>query len=136
MDYTLVCRLGLEKIYWLTSRPNRKYKLRVDLVDSAGNSSYAEYDNFAVSDEANNYYITYRGFTDGGAGDGFRTYHMNRPFSAMDADNDHDLSRNCAQIGFGGWWYGECGYSNLNKGNVYWDQTSVYVSSTMRIMSC
>ena len=41
--------LGLDKIHRLTS--SRKYKLRVDLEDFAGNVFYAEYGLFEVATE-------------------------------------------------------------------------------------
>ena len=45
--------LGLDKINRLTR--SRKYKLRVDLEDFAGNTSYAVYDSFAVGYEGTKY---------------------------------------------------------------------------------
>ena len=48
--------LGLDKIYRLT---NKKYnRLRVDLEDATGNTAYAEYDMFAVTNEATKYKLS------------------------------------------------------------------------------
>ena len=48
--------LGLDKIYRLT---NKEYnRLRVDLEETTGNTSYAEYDMFAVSNEATKYKLS------------------------------------------------------------------------------
>ena len=48
--------LGLDKIYRLT---NKEYsRLRVDLEDATGNTAYAEYDMFAVSNEATKYKLS------------------------------------------------------------------------------
>ena len=48
--------LGLDKIYRLT---NKKYnRLRVDLEDTTGNTAYAEYDMFAVTNEATKYKLS------------------------------------------------------------------------------
>ena len=106
-------------------------------MDKSGTEVYAEYDNFSVSDEANDYYITYRKFTDGGAGDGLRNYGINRPFTTIDRDNDNNLTHNCAEVRHGAWWYGECGYASINQANIYWNELSnTYDKSTMRIMSC
>ena len=48
--------LGLDKIHRLTSQTNNK--LRVELEDFDGNTSYAEYDTFAVADETDNYTLS------------------------------------------------------------------------------
>ena len=48
--------LGLDKIHRLTNSGN--YKLRVDLEDFTGNTSYAEHDSFGVADEGNKYKLS------------------------------------------------------------------------------
>ena len=48
--------LGLDKIHRLTSQTNNK--LRVELEDFEGKTAYAEYDTFAVADEADNYRLS------------------------------------------------------------------------------
>ena len=53
--------LGLDKIYRLTSQTNNT--LRVELEDIDGNTAYAEYDTFAVADEAENYRLSVAGYT-------------------------------------------------------------------------
>ena len=55
--------LGLDKLNKLTTN-NKRYKLRVDLEDTTGNTVYAEYDYFAVSSEQSKYQLslgTYHG---------------------------------------------------------------------------
>ena len=52
--------LGLDKIHRLTSQINSK--LRVELEDFDGNTSYAEFDTFAVADEAENYTLSVAGY--------------------------------------------------------------------------
>ena len=47
--------LGLKNIYRLTR--SGRYKLRVDLEDTAGNTAYAEYDMFAVTSERTKYQL-------------------------------------------------------------------------------
>ena len=56
--------LGLDKIQRLTSQTNKK--LRVELEDFQGNTAYAEYNMFAVADEAENYRLSVGGYTDAG----------------------------------------------------------------------
>ena len=48
--------LGLDKINRLTN--SERYKLRVDLEDTAGKTAYAEYDQFAVTSEKNKYQLS------------------------------------------------------------------------------
>ena len=52
--------LRLDKIHRLTSQT--KNKLRIELEDFDGNTSYAEYDTFAVADEAHNYTLSVAGY--------------------------------------------------------------------------
>ena len=53
--------LGLAKTHRLTSQTNNT--LRVELEDLDGNTAYAEYDTFAVTDEADNYRLSVAGYT-------------------------------------------------------------------------
>ena len=48
--------LGLDKIYRLTNK--KRNRLRVDLEDTIGNTAYAEYDMFAVTNEATKYKLS------------------------------------------------------------------------------
>lgn len=47
--------LGLDKLNRLTTMNNKRYKLRVDLEDTVGDTVYAQYDYFAVSSEPSKY---------------------------------------------------------------------------------
>ena len=53
--------LGLDKIHRLTSQT--KNTLRVELEDFDGNTAYAEYDTFAVGNEADKYRLSVAGYT-------------------------------------------------------------------------
>ena len=48
--------LGLDKIYRLTNK--KCNRLRVDLEDTTGNTAYAEYDMFAVTNETTKYKLS------------------------------------------------------------------------------
>ena len=48
--------LGLDKIYRLTEK--KRNRLRVDLEETTGNTAYAEYDMFAVTNETTKYKLS------------------------------------------------------------------------------
>ncbi|XP_050092807.1 angiopoietin-1-like [Anopheles aquasalis] len=117
--------LGLERIYQLTSAGS--YELMILLEDFNKTHSYAKYDQFAISDENDQYKIEkLKGFV-GSAGNSFDAEGMR--FSTYDYDNDK-FDQNCAAIMHGAWWYKSCGDSNLNglylsgvtleKTGIYW----------------
>ena len=106
--------LGLSKIHRLTKEGSNT--LRVDLGDFEGNTAYANYSTFSISDGSTEYRLTVGGYS-GTAGDslntGDRYGHNGMRFSTRDNDNDNYVN-NCAQIYTGAWWYNACYYSNLN----------------------
>ncbi|XP_067868788.1 tenascin isoform X5 [Heterodontus francisci] len=100
--------LGLENLHKITSQG--RYQLRVDFRDE-GDSAYAVYDRFLVSDSKSRYKL-HVGAYSGTAGDSL-TYHQGRPFSTKDRDNDVAVT-NCALSYKGAWWYKNCHRVNLN----------------------
>ncbi|KXJ05875.1 Techylectin-5B [Exaiptasia diaphana] len=98
--------LGLDKIHQLTQQS--RHSLRVDLEDTV----FAEYDNFAVSDESSLYKLTIGNYK-GNAGDSLAE-HNNQFFSTKDRDNDSNPTDNCAQTFKGAWWHSRCYKSSLN----------------------
>ena len=64
-------------------------------------------------------------------GDALR-YHLGKKFSTRDQDNDARSGVSCAVRYKGGWWYGDCYYSNLN-GHYYHtgNYTSTYVDGVV-----
>jgi ficolin len=109
--------LGNEYLADLTKK--RTYRLRVDLENSAGVRTSAEYNDFKVGGAVEKYKLTFsRGSYLGNAGDALNTtvvtdnpYGMK--FSTTDQDNDQ-FSKNCADLYHGGWWYNACHQANLN----------------------
>jgi len=106
--------LGLDKIHRLTKERSR---LRVDLEDFSGNTAYAEYSVFGVSDEGIKYKLSLGSYS-GTAGDSL-SVHRGMAFSTKDRDNDNEHSsqardRHCARFYKGAWWYRSCHHSNLN----------------------
>ncbi|XP_019861121.1 PREDICTED: fibrinogen-like protein A, partial [Amphimedon queenslandica] len=103
--------LGLSKIHRLTKEGSNT--LRVDLGDFEGNTSYANYSTFNVSDGSTEYILTVGGYS-GTATDSLAWYHSGRRFTTRDNDNDLRSGTNCAQSFTGAWWYNNCYYSSLN----------------------
>uniref|UniRef100_A0A1X7UL16 Sushi domain-containing protein n=1 Tax=Amphimedon queenslandica TaxID=400682 RepID=A0A1X7UL16_AMPQE len=101
--------LGLSKIHRLTKEGSNT--LRVDLGDFEGNTAYANYSTFGISDSCTKYILTVGRYS-GTAGDSL-DYHNSRRFTTRDNDNDASLN-NCAQQWIGAWWYIMCYVANLN----------------------
>uniref|UniRef100_A0A182PBB2 Fibrinogen C-terminal domain-containing protein n=1 Tax=Anopheles epiroticus TaxID=199890 RepID=A0A182PBB2_9DIPT len=123
--------LGLDRIYQFTK--GGAAQLLIVLEDFEKNVTYARYDQFAISDENDQYKILkLKGFI-GSAGDSFEAEGMR--FSTYDYDNDK-FDQNCAAITHGAWWYKSCGESNLNglylngptleKTGIYWNSFRGY----------
>ncbi|KAJ8033598.1 Fibrinogen-like protein A [Holothuria leucospilota] len=125
--------LGNETIFSLTSQ--KRYQLRVDLVNRYGAPYYAKFDFFRINNEANNYRLTVERYTGGDAGDSLTGYHNNEDFSTRDEDNDDISAFNAAYYSYGGtyyslggWWYGDfCNYCDIcvlngdyDTGLIYW----------------
>ena len=100
--------LGLSKIHRLTKKGSNT--LRVDLGDFEGNTAYANYSTFSISDGSTEYILTVGGYS-GTAGDSLEHQNGMR-FSTR--DNDIWSGSNCAQQYTGAWWYTGCYNSNLN----------------------
>ena len=107
--------LGNDKIHRLASS---SADLQIDLMDLDGNTKVQSYSNVFVGSEADKYRLRV-GVSTGTAGDSLANKHHDSFFSTKDVDNDKS-SGQCANMYFGGWWYGNCHDANLNGqyGNV------------------
>ena len=113
--------LGLDPIYLLTHQCSNPPQLRVDLEDWEGNTSFAKYEQFSVSDEDSDYILTVSGYQpDSTAGDsllnvdGYYTNSQNgQKFTTPDRDNDRAPWGNCAIEHHGSWWHKDCFFSLL-----------------------
>ncbi|PIK44917.1 putative ficolin-2 [Apostichopus japonicus] len=106
--------LGNDKLSNLTNQ--KRYEIRIDLVNRDGSPYYAKFDNFRINDESDKYRLsqlgTYSGTADSRSnpdGYGLRVY-LNQQFTTKDSDNDV-YSSNCAVYYHGAWWYKSCSYS-------------------------
>ncbi|XP_042284957.1 fibrinogen-like protein 1 isoform X1 [Thunnus maccoyii] len=118
--------LGNEPLHFITSQGN--YDLRIDMEDFEGNQRYAEYKNFKVDDEKDQYQLHLGEYT-GNAGDalsddpssagqkwigpGLGSSGVN--FSTYDQLND---DAKCIKHSKSGWWFSRCASGNLN-GHYY-----------------
>ncbi|KAH9519365.1 Ficolin-1 [Bulinus truncatus] len=102
--------LGNENIFRITN--SGPYELRIDMVYN-GKKFYAQYTEFYIDGEGNNYRLRIKGFTKGNVRDDFYR-HNNMQFSTHDRDNDVHQTRHCAGYYGAGWWYHGCHSNNLN----------------------
>eukprot|EP00105_Crassostrea_gigas_P041002 XP_019925150.1 PREDICTED: uncharacterized protein LOC105333851 [Crassostrea gigas] len=107
--------IGNDALHYLTTRDNF---LRIQLKPFGDTTIQAEYRNFRVSDESENFRMTYEKYEGSSAVDALggtlvQFQAKNMPFSTIDRDND-EYSGSCADEMRGGWWYNSCSTSNLN----------------------
>ncbi|XP_001993273.2 angiopoietin-related protein 1 [Drosophila grimshawi] len=115
--------IGLEKLHRMTTA--QPHELYVHLTDFNNESSHAYYDNIIVGPESEQYALSALGEYSGNAGDSMRD-NEHQKFTTFDRDNDMS-EFNCAETCLGGWWYNNCGLSNLNgqytERDVYYDNS-------------
>ncbi|XP_039453397.2 fibrinogen-like protein A [Culex pipiens pallens] len=102
--------MGLEPIHQLTA--GGQYELFVYIENELQQGRHARYSEFKVSEEADGYRLTVGGYS-GTAGDALSS-HNGAKFSTSDVDNDRNGTMNCADELRSGWWFTDCGASNLN----------------------
>ncbi|XP_044141947.1 fibrinogen-like protein 1 [Bufo gargarizans] len=113
--------LGNDHIYHLLN--GREISLKIDLMDWHGNTRYAIYDSFRITNEEDKYKL-WLGYYSGNAGDAldggsnfaeqWSASLKGMPFSAADNDNDRYIKGNCARENKCGWWFNRCHAANLN----------------------
>ncbi|KAG7259352.1 hypothetical protein CRUP_032802 [Coryphaenoides rupestris] len=102
--------LGNEHIFRLTRQPST-LRIEMEASDWEGETRFAEYSHFSLSNELNSYKLFLANYS-GNAGDSLR-YHNNTNFSTKNKDNDKCVD-DCAALRKGGYWYNCCTDSNLN----------------------
>ncbi|XP_069104438.1 angiopoietin-related protein 7-like [Argopecten irradians] len=102
--------LGNDNLHLLT---NISKILRVEVEALTGERGYAEYSNFQVADESQNYKLIVNGFSGNLSHDGM-AYSNNCQFTTRDRDNDNTNDRHCGQRNKSGWWHNRCVYAQLN----------------------
>ncbi|XP_069103629.1 angiopoietin-related protein 7-like [Argopecten irradians] len=102
--------LGNDNLHLLTNTPKN---LRVELEALTGETGYAEYSNFQVAGESENYKLLVNGFSGNVSYDAMGFSNL-RQFSTLDRDNDRRSNRNCAMDLKSGWWHNTCIRAHLN----------------------
>ena len=87
--------------------------LLINLEALDGETRYAFYQSFIVGDAASKYLLNVTGYCGTMGTDQFGNGNNGMMFSTVDNDNDI-YGFNCAQMRVGGWWYQQCGNTNLN----------------------
>ncbi|XP_033762066.1 ficolin-2-like [Pecten maximus] len=103
-------RHGNDKIYSLVNFSS--YRLRIELEAWDGSVGIAEYSDFKIGSEAENYQLRVKAFS-GNITDGVRPQN-GELFATKDRDNDGFEGVNCAVRRHGAWWYRRCSLANLN----------------------
>ncbi|XP_043944727.1 angiopoietin-related protein 5-like [Protopterus annectens] len=144
--------LGLYRVYALTTQKNKSFVLHVEIGDFEGDTAYAMYDGFKISNELNFYKLNIGNYS-GTAGDSFTGTLLGETqagsnFSTIDKDNDQCSPCISGDIAFvscsnffsgGGWWFSRCGMADLNgewhpkNNNIGW-QSGVYWKTWKYVM--
>ncbi|XP_041863206.1 angiopoietin-related protein 4-like [Melanotaenia boesemani] len=104
--------LGLDNIHSLSKQG--EYILQVELSDEAGLQQAARY-KFNLDGEEMMFAIHLEQESSSGPQEKIiSTGDSGLPFSTADRDNDLAADINCAEMLSGGWWFSNCGESNLN----------------------
>ncbi|KAK2176617.1 hypothetical protein NP493_652g03028 [Ridgeia piscesae] len=103
--------LGNDHLHELTSQKTN-YTLRIDIGDWNGETRYAEYPEFRVGPEKDDYIISFGNYS-GTAGDALGLHNHQR-FSTLDRDNDVNDVTHCPRTCHAGWWFEGCYDCNLN----------------------
>ncbi|XP_062843365.1 angiopoietin-related protein 4 [Trichomycterus rosablanca] len=104
--------LGLEKIHRLTR--DGDYILRIQMSDWLDEHRAVQY-RFRLAGEKQNYSLRILESPAGNLESALSSESSSGlPFSTRDRDNDQKLDLNCAKHLSGGWWFSNCGRSNLN----------------------
>lgn len=103
--------LGLEKIHSVSKGGN--YILKVQFSDWRDEVQTINYP-FRLNGEESNYSLRILGSPAGNLESSLSTETSGVPFSTRDKDNDQKNDLNCAKQLSGGWWFSNCGRSNLN----------------------
>lgn len=105
--------LGLENIHSLSKQG--QYLLQVEVSDWAGQQQPAALYRLRLDGEEQKFALHLEQESSSGVQEQIMsTGASGLPFSTADSDNDLAADVNCAELLSGGWWFSNCGNSNLN----------------------
>ncbi|XP_052898346.1 angiopoietin-related protein 6-like [Anopheles moucheti] len=103
--------IGLTRLNLITTPTQYELAILMDAFD--GTSTSVRYTSFKVAPETDNFRLTtLSGFS--GTGGNSMSASVGKTFSTFDRDTDAAATVNCARVERGGWWFSDCGDSNLN----------------------
>ncbi|KAL7850815.1 hypothetical protein AOLI_G00211710 [Acnodon oligacanthus] len=103
--------LGLEKIYQVTK--DKDYVLKIQMSDWRDDHQTVKY-HFRLNGEESDYSLRILASSAGHLESAMPSESYGLAFSTRDKDNDQKNDLNCAKHLSGGWWFSNCGRSNLN----------------------
>ncbi|KAI4889887.1 hypothetical protein NFI96_029466 [Prochilodus magdalenae] len=103
--------LGLEKIYHVTK--DKEYVLNIQMSDWRDDTQTIKY-RFRLNGEESSYSLRVLAQSAGHLESALASESSSLAFSTRDKDNDQKHDLNCAKHLSGGWWFSNCGRSNLN----------------------
>ncbi|KAM9849112.1 angiopoietin-related protein 4-like isoform 2-T2 [Aulostomus maculatus] len=104
--------LGLENVHSLTNQG--QYILQAELSDWVGHTQVTHYQVQLDGEEKKFALHLEQDSSSGVQEELIHTGASGIPFSTADRDNDFTVDVNCAELHSGGWWFSDCGTSNLN----------------------
>ncbi|XP_010892446.1 angiopoietin-related protein 4 [Esox lucius] len=103
--------LGLEKMHAVVK--DTDYILKVKFSDWREDTETIQYP-IRMDGEESRYALHIKETSPGNLQSALATEDAGVPFSTRDRDNDRKSDTNCAKHLSGGWWFSNCGHSNLN----------------------
>uniref|UniRef100_A0A182N1V3 Fibrinogen C-terminal domain-containing protein n=1 Tax=Anopheles dirus TaxID=7168 RepID=A0A182N1V3_9DIPT len=103
--------IGLTRLNQITSLAQYELAILMDGFD--GSTAMVQYTSFKVGAESDGFRLTTLSGYSGTVGNSLSTS-VGMTFSTFDHDTDTASTQNCASTWRGGWWFSNCGDSNLN----------------------
>ncbi|XP_058065810.1 angiopoietin-related protein 6-like [Anopheles bellator] len=104
--------IGLTRINGITSQSQHELMIYMEAFDGA--NATVRYTDFKIGNLSDNFRLTSLGNYSGTLTANSFSTSLNKSFSTFDKDQDTSNTTNCARVWGGGWWFNNCGDSNLN----------------------
>ncbi|XP_053666137.1 angiopoietin-related protein 6-like [Anopheles marshallii] len=103
--------IGLTRLNRITTPTQYELAILMEGFDST--TTTVRYSSFKVAAETDNFRLTTLSGFSGTVANSMSTS-VGKTFSTFDRDTDSAPTVNCARVWKGGWWFSDCGDSNLN----------------------